>query len=103
VIPTNEERDGIPKGSLAAIILLVPANAYSAFIVYKLYGWFAVPIGAPILGWAHIWGLVILLEVLTLRPAPASGKPPLTLLLIGIGTVTIMFLTGWLAHGLMTL
>jgi len=106
---TLEDRKSALRGTIAALILFLPANAWNAFIVYKLYGWFAVPVGAPILSWLNVWGLVLLFEILTLKTSsgttevlPRLGKA-LTTLVVGTVTVSIMFLVGLLIHGLMVI
>lgn len=83
-------------GSVAAI------GAWTAFVVYKLYGWFVVPLGAPVINWWHAWGLMLILNVLTLKPTdvPSKGWKDSVAKLIGkvLGMATVL-LIGWLIHG----
>lgn len=42
-------------------LLLFPINVALSFLVMSsLWGWFAVPLGAPDLHVAHVWGLAML-------------------------------------------
>lgn len=44
--------------------------------VRALWAWFAVPLGAPSLGWAHTVGLILL--VASLSPSPRPGETRVT-------------------------
>ena len=52
---------------LATLVVNLFSNAWYAFVTSKLYAWFIVPLGAPLLNWWHIWGLLLVIE-LTVMP-----------------------------------
>jgi hypothetical protein len=63
--------------TLAAFLLLVlAAIVWDGFAMYKLWGWFAVPVGAPHLSLAHVIGLSLLAGIFVgtnrLRPNKAT-------------------------------
>jgi hypothetical protein len=54
------------KTNLLIIVLSVPGAAFRAFVLAMCWRWFAVPIGAPAVGWAHAYGLGVLATLGTL-------------------------------------
>lgn len=46
-------------------VINVLLSIWTMFCGYCLYGWFALPIGAPAIGFIHFFGLWLLLEMLT--------------------------------------
>lgn len=44
--------------TFATIITLVLSGLIHAFVGYKLYNWFAVPVGAPLLGMGPLYGVI---------------------------------------------
>lgn len=69
-------------GSIVGLMAFgMAASVLWALVIWHLWGWFAVPLGAPILGLAHVWGLMILKGILTFRQ-PAEGEKQDWLLMI---------------------
>ena len=54
------------KTNLLIIGLSVPGALFRAFVLAMCWRWFAVPIGAPVVGWAHAYGLGVLATLGTL-------------------------------------
>jgi hypothetical protein len=85
---------------LVGIFLLGPILLFSAFVVWKLWGWHAVPaFGLPQVSYAHALGLATLLTCL--RPMPPPSTRGATETLVNRFIVDcICLLIGWLAAGL---
>lgn len=87
---------------------LVAALLY-AFTLYTYWGWFVLPLGAPPIGYAHAYGLSLLVRAATFR-AELSVKDDdhdgWTTIVIVVVTSTILngtwLLTGLITHALMT-
>jgi hypothetical protein len=58
--------------AIAAPLIALPASAYKAMFYLPLWRWFAVPLGAPDMGFWHFIGLLFLWGVL--NPQPALNK-----------------------------
>lgn len=59
--------------TVVGLLTIVPAAIlYGGFVLWCLYCWFAVPLGAPAMGLAHAIGVRSLLVILT--PVSASSK-----------------------------
>ena len=66
--------DNMSLGSaMAAYAYTFPLSAYNSFVIFKFYGWFVIPLGAPTLIFWHVWGLVLLYSLITYKPA-ATGN-----------------------------
>ena len=92
---------GIPVLAAGMIAIAALVGAWVAFVLSKLYNWFVVPLGAPAANWWHIWGLFLMVNLLTLgRTAEESdAKKSLSR---GIGRIigaAFVLLIGWLIHG----
>jgi hypothetical protein len=62
---------GVIVGSLVvglAMALAAPLLIWRAFVSWKLWSWFEIPMGAPTIGLVQILGLVILLRSLLWYP-----------------------------------
>ena len=93
-----------PQASkVAAIFVYLAALWVDAWATAGLWNWFAVPIGAPVIGKAHAAGLSMLVALLVFRNVDASTdkRPTLeracTALIVG----PILMASGAIAHWLM--
>jgi hypothetical protein len=50
-----------------ATIIAIPISAYRAWVLLKLWEWFAVasPLALPMVDFIHMWGLIVLISMLT--------------------------------------
>lgn len=53
----NAQKDIATFGFFAAILMLPISISMRCTVLYWYWLWFVVPLGAPILGWAHLYGL----------------------------------------------
>ena len=53
---------------IVAVVAVVPSILWQLWVMARLWLWFAVPLGLPALGMAHIWGFLILLGMLKPHP-----------------------------------
>jgi hypothetical protein len=102
---------GVPVLILGAIATIAAIGAWSAFVGYKLYGWFVIPLGAPVLSWWHIWGLLLIYHLVTYKEQPVDRNQPkdprpIATMVAGIlGRalgIAFVLLLGWMIHGVMT-
>jgi hypothetical protein len=95
---------GIPALIIGMFAVGMLVGAWRAFVIFKLYGWFLTPLGAPLLNWWHIWGLLLIYSALKWKqekadPNAKTDKPWLrfigAILTPGLA-FAIILLTGWL-------
>lgn len=68
-----------------------------------LYGWFAVPLGAPALGWAHTLGLIVLASALSASPRPGEARVTYGAEMTARWWRFVQRMAlGWVAHGIAT-
>lgn len=76
---------------------------WTAYVVTILWAWFVVPLGLPVIGKAHAYGLVVLVALIRAR-APrkdeASASIAATIMTAILGPA-VGLLAGWIAHSLM--
>ncbi len=66
---------GIPTLLMIVVIVAIPLNLFNAWVVQKMYIWFLLPLHAPRLNLWHIWGITMLITLLTgPHAASADGK-----------------------------
>lgn len=53
---------GFPVFVALVLILFIPLGLFNAWAVQKMYIWFALPLGAPALNLAHVWGFSLILN-----------------------------------------
>jgi len=53
--------------ALGQFTLAVISVALYIFVLSKLYGWFAIPAGAPVIGMANIYGLAMIVSYITFK------------------------------------
>lgn len=51
---------GIPVLVALILIAFIPLGLFNAWAVQKMYIWFALPLGAPALNLAHVWGFSLI-------------------------------------------
>lgn len=88
--------------ALGQFILSVISIALYIFVLSTLYGWFAIPAGAPAIGTANIYGLAMILSYVLIKNSDlrdASSKDrsrdsEITVIRIVFSLVTL--LVGWI-------
>lgn len=97
---TQEKRDGSLLAVVPLLALAALNGAWIAFVVHKLYGWYAVPLGAPQVSWAETWGLILLLGAVVYTswwPKVQEGwRASLSLMFARATSYALMLLFGWL-------
>lgn len=53
--------------SLGAVLLFIVNVVLYIFTLTQLYAWFLIPMGAPVISTAHVYGLAILITFITTR------------------------------------
>lgn len=48
-------------------VLMIPAYLLNGFVLMKLWQWFLVPLGLPVIGLAHCIGIAIIINFLTMH------------------------------------
>ena len=96
---------------LILVMLLVnfASGAWYAFVASKLYAWFIVPLGAPLLNWWYIWGLLLMIELIVMpytykhtNDKDDTAKKAAKFFIKIIATslaAAIILLIGWIAKG----
>lgn len=92
---------GVLATMLAVVVLM---SAFRAFVAVNLYTWFAVPLNAPELNFWHMWGLLLLFNIVTYKPAKIGGKKDAWQRLANgflaeIIGYSMLLLVGWLIKG----
>lgn len=100
---------GIPTLLLGLLGVVVALGAWVAYVAHKFYGWFVVPLGAPALSWWHVWGLLIMYNLITYKTDDREkSKEPgpigkiLGYILGRALIVAVILLIGWLIHGVIS-
>lgn len=83
------------------VLALVPASILWALTVATLYGWFLAPIGAPDLGVAHLYGISVLVQFVTVGHTPDTDAEEVVvqsvircLVALAVGWVALQFMGG---------
>lgn len=94
--------------SLAAIVLGVLRSFFDAFVLWRLWGWFAIPAGAQPIGYWNAYGFDVALMIIGLnvyRYDVAGGKSSEgalgSVFARGLGYVIVLGF-GYFAHRMMT-
>lgn len=93
---------GIPVLFFVTIASIVVVGALTAWVVYQMYTWFVVPLGAPGLNFWHIWGLFLLWGILKYRAGKSNKdgfKETFTQVTGQVVGVLVVLLVGWLIKG----
>lgn len=100
------EKDGeMSVGTgLAVFAVAAPvAGVVRAWVIVCLWLWFAVPLGLPVLGFGHAYGLHLLWSMLGAMPANTDNDKGVTAALGGLigrailAPLVVLFF-GWLVH-----
>ena len=88
--------------TLVAALLAAPVLALiHAVVVRTLWSWFAVPLGAPDIGYAHAYGLALLISLLTYQPDSADGgNSALTVTIAALVRSAVTLAFAWVAFQL---
>lgn len=88
-------------GCLAGLILIVPLALYTAWVAHLLWRWFVVPLGAPEIGMAHVYGLMLLVRLTTYQGSDVATEKGevlqgvVTKAIEGVFFATLCLLIGW--------
>ena len=64
----------VELGSRILLILLLPAFiAWDAFVVVKIWNWYMVPIGAPVIAMIHAIGIDLIVSMLRYNPVSTKA------------------------------
>lgn len=94
------------KTAALTVALLLPAIAFRAFVITRLWLWFVTPFGVMPLTISHSLGLVLLVAVVRPRHEKAEENPTLVAgvpksLVESIGLSVLSLLVGWALTGTM--
>ena len=98
--PDNKTQEGI--ATLIMLGLLIPLSLEGGWILWSLWGWFAVPLGLPAIGFWQICGLDLLKSVIMHRSRPT--RPAKEVLSEAFGwmvAMPILWALGWGFHHFM--
>lgn len=86
-------------GCLVWLCAFVPLSLWRGFVLAKLWGWYIVPLGAPLIGWVHAVGLSVFFGLL-LSWAYKSDKDETPWHVVARASVVPAFslLFGWVWH-----
>lgn len=92
-----------PGGCCLAAVLAVPAglltDAARGFVLWVLYGWFVVPLGAPALSWAAVTGLYVTWSLLRNKtPVQPPKIDQVWVFLCSLTASGTFLLLGWLCR-----
>jgi len=92
--------------SVVGLLILIPItfilSAWNAFVLWKLYSWFVVPLGAPLLNWWHIWGLWMFITAVFIGftpERPEGGSATATRIFGQAFAFAITLFVGWIISG----
>ena len=100
------KKEGDTGMALVKLLIAIPftfaTGAWNAFVLWKLYGWFLLPLGAPALSWAHLWGIFMFffLALAGFRPDRSSdglGSLTRSILMVFVSATALLF--GWIVSG----
>lgn len=86
--------------SLARMSISIAAFLYAVFVVFKLYGWYVVPLGIPSVKYGTMFGLVALIAIFRMKdPDPnTTATRELTLTIARAMVYTTYLGIGWVLH-----
>lgn len=56
--------------AIGAVLVILLNLMLTMFTISTLWGWFIVPLGAPMIGWAQAYGLALIAAYISVRNAP---------------------------------
>lgn len=83
---------------LGAFALLPVLCFYRAVCLHAVYGWFLLPLGAPSIGVAHIYGISLILSLALPTPTDENRKTEWATELI---SPALLVFIGWITKGFM--
>ncbi len=93
---TSEDETVDRVGNVILLLLFVPACWWWAFCAQPVWGWFVVPLGAPMLGKAHLYGLLIVRSALFMKtPGKSKWSSDLSMWIFG---PPFILLCGFITH-----
>lgn len=90
--------DGVPAGVAIAITMVAtfPYRVWQGFVASTLWGWFAVPYGAPAIGTVAFAGLAILAGLVTADQKDQANMTAALVFAVLAPASALFF--GWLVH-----
>ena len=97
-------------GGIFLFAYYIAAGIYSGFVFSTLWGWFAVPLGFPVIGVAHAIGLLTVLsypligvtmKLEAISESEFSFEHYVSHLFKGLAVVSIALGYGWIVHRFM--
>lgn len=94
----KKEASGVAL-NLARFALALAVTVLGAVVCRDIYTWFAVPLGAPVLSLAHVYGLLALKAMVFYRPRAKADEYSITETILGYLLVWGMaaIAAGWMA------
>jgi hypothetical protein len=105
----DDARAGLIVGALAPLIfimfvfVMLPFMLLDTWAIHLLYGWFVQPLGFPTLNYWHVFGLMLLFNLITKRfidksnDNPKLGKTFVHLIVSALAVLTFVGI-GFLIH-----
>lgn len=85
---------------LVLLLALGPITLWTGYVLSKLWEWFAVPLGAPLIGVAHMVG-ILSIAIWFKRSAKDKNDSADKVIFMGLAYPALMLLIGWCAHQFM--
>lgn len=73
------------------------------FTISTIWGWFIVPMGAPVIGWVQAYGIALIMTYIAARQTPSFSEAIVKKLTLGqkigksVGINIGVLLLGWIA------
>lgn len=85
---------------LGYIVLACLSMAYSLFVLSKIYAIVLLPLGAPVLGWGKLYGVMLFLSAATFNPSYKNSEESLATKLFSHAVgISIFWLVAYLVYG----
>ena len=87
---------------LILVVVIVPLSIWRGFVLEIMWGWFAVPLGAPDIDIAHAIGIALLIGMfLSHTPKSDDDSPTISTILTGFFTSLLYLMLGAVVHAFM--
>jgi hypothetical protein len=87
--------------ALVAFAAILVAAPWAAYVLTVVWGWFVVPLGAPAIGKAHAYGLMVVFGMFRNREPECEEESLTTSIGIALLAPALTLLIGYIAHRLM--
>lgn len=82
-------------------VAVICSTWFAAYTLSILWGWFISPLGAPVIGTAHAWGILLILNTILLRLYRPSKEEFAVKLFGGLGISAGALLIGYILKSFM--